>query len=382
MNDKEFEEKVDELDQQFKKWEAGSKEQDAKLVEKEYPDPSYTNHSLLHDDIKEMAELEEENERLMKDLDMKEDFDNSDFKKMKDQLLHPIPRSFNRYPESKISRRKKRNETPESKISRRKKRNETIAAVILGMLLVPIVLTALYFYPGPSPYQQLPKFSLTVTDGITSEKLYTDHFRYKLYGVNGDPYDFNGFVFLESDELDDLERVDFDDYGYEFYIIEYNGTNEEGTKIYYTRWARILPDTSNDLISFALPSSSRMNVMFMNLTSVNPAKGTGENITIIVGTNQSESGCGYVPMFDYSREEETNVEIKVVFMNPIGMIDFRVRNDKNYNMQRYKINSTCMAFIIYDLLATLTTYYGYWYVSGNSIIDMQLMYGPTVLCSW
>lgn len=362
MNDDEFKKNVDELDEQFKKWEAGIKDRDAKLGEKEYPGPRISRHEMLENDLKEMAELEKQNEILMQDLD------NSDLKK--DETLsrsYPLPRSFSRYKPEKPRYRKEK----------------FFATVTIGALVALILLTMYYIpYPWPRPYQP-EEFSITVSDGLSGEELDLHDFSYKLYGVNGDPCDFSGFVLIEiSDGMHHLKYVDFDDYGYEFYFIEYNGTNEDDNKIYYTRWTRVQPDTSNSIVTFALPSSSKMSIMFMNLTSVDPSKGTGENITIIVGTNKSEPKCGYIPFFDYSREDFTNVEIMIIFKNAIGMTDFRVKDCDDNNIARHKINSTCIAFTIPALIATLTTYYGYWYVSGNSIIDLQLVYGTTILCSW
>jgi hypothetical protein len=372
MPDEDLDKKIDELDEQFKKWEAGSKEHDAKLVEKEYPGPPDTRPSrreieIDEDDLKKLPELEE-----MADSDVIHDLD-------KDLIIsYPHPRS---HPRSRLTR----HETENLRYRKKQQRKEKILATLAIGVLIPVILVAMCYipYPGPPMPYQPHEFSVTISDGLSGDELDEYYFGYKLYGVNDDPCDFSGFVLLETSEgIHHLKYFDFDDYGYEFYFIEYNGTNEEGNKIYYTRWAQIRPDTSNDLVTFALPSSSGMSILFMNLTSVDPAKGTGENITIIVGANKSEPGCGYVPTFDYSREEETNIEIKIVFRNAIGITDFRVKNNNNYNMQRYKINSTCMAFIIHDLLATLTTYYGYWYVSGNSIINMQLTWGMTTLCWW
>lgn len=358
-NDPDFEKKIEELDENFKKWNLGMKEANSKLGIEQ------PKIEIKKSDPVEIPETENEEENEIND----NEIPSQSSIRNNPELTYPVRSYYSRY--SSRSRH----------LSKKRNRNKILLVIALLIPQPFIFYFYINYFPWIGPIEPYIPFSIKVQDGVSGEQLDNDYFEYNLYATN-DPSNSNDYLLIENDYLDSLRQSDFDDYrdDYAHFIMEYHGDIEG--KIYYSRWIEIDLDGENYLVAYAMPSSFWMNVFFNNLTFVNKTKGTDENINFIVCSNESEPDRALVMNFDYEIDEYVNPCLRMTFEKNISYLDFDIFDPGNYKLPKMRKNLTCYEYRIPRIDFTYDLYEGKWNFHDNRIINIELTWNNQILTTW
>ncbi len=266
------------------------------------------------------------------------------------------------------------------------------SALVLGTYVIGDYFGAwTIFQPEITPEEET-EFSLNIIDGMLGDELPESDFDFTLYGTT-DLSDWLEFEIIDSGTgLNDITAGDFDDdvmEDYNFFVVRYNGTVDHdddlygedydwGGRGYYERWEVINPLSANTLVAYQTPSDGDIVVVntesfaYIDLSSVNVT--TATNITIIAGTNSTQTDAIYIQGDNYLNEQDDYPMFRVEFNSTVALSDFSIQGTS-----KLRANSTTIYYRFSSLGAIPQTFEGKWSPDAPDIeiVDMELFFGDT-----
>jgi len=168
----------------------------------------------------------------------------------------------------------------------------------------------------------------------------------------------------------------------------YGSTHNRGARTYGERWAQLMPNDTNNLITYETPTVVAMHVINANTGALitSPFGGqvaVGANITMIVSMDASKPEQMYVPYFDPSIDDTVQIHISTTFNGVPVRGDFLIAGANGVVSPP---PSTVVLFNIGSLMPGTTIISGNWVgptVSGaeTALSSMVLKWGTTALVS-
>jgi len=267
-------------------------------------------------------------------------------------------------------------------------------AVLFGTGLIKLAL-------APTPPAE-KEYSISVWDGALNVKLDSASFTYDLYGTNTTSWGDADLLESGSD-IGDVAAADMTapstDNTYTMFWLKFDGvqahdddiygsTHNRGARTYGERWAQLMPNDTNNLITYETPTVVAMHVINANTGALitSPFGGqvaVGANITMIVSMDASKPEQMYVPYFDPSIDDTVQIHISTTFNGVPVRGDFLIAGANGVVSPP---PSTVVLFNIGSLMPGTTIISGNWVgptVSGaeTALSSMVLKWGTTALVS-
>lgn len=277
-----------------------------------------------------------------------------------------------------------------------------IAIGVVGALVVALIIAwpMIAAMLVPASIAPTAGYSIKVQDGVLAVDLDGDYFDYSLYGTNGS--DWGDFELVETgDAISGIAAADLDLTDYEEYWALVNGTHPHdddifgdgegddiGDRVYGERWFKLDPSGPNVLTMYQTPDPvwmlaiNSINGSVLNLTAGDLSVGT--NVTILIGSNSTQTSAAYVPYYDPVSGENIQITVLITFDDLIVKGDFEIDGVSGSFVDT--TNQDDLEFILGSMYAGTLTINGLW--SGATIDgdatqadQIDLLWGSDVLAT-